>query len=240
MTDEKRREVRDLAREYLARGKSVEWFEALYARARGDASVVPWAEMSPNRNLLAWLDRERIVAGGRALVIGCGLGDDAEELARRGWRVTAFDISPTAIDWCRRRFTGSKVDYVVADLLNTPKDWAGAFDFVLESYTLQALPAALRAEAIVKLPGFLAPGGRLLIICRGRDESDPPGEIPWPLTRSELAPLSDAAGLAIQSFEDFLDEAQTPAVRRFRCVYQRPARRHSSAAMQPHEPRRVK
>jgi hypothetical protein len=39
------------------------------------------------------------------------------------------------------------VDYVVADALAPPAEWAGAFDFVLGSYTLQVLPPGLRAAA---------------------------------------------------------------------------------------------
>jgi SAM-dependent methyltransferase len=221
---DKRSQARALAQQFLAAGKPLDWFEALYAAAGGDESAIPWADMWPNPNLLAWLDREPVAARGRGLVVGCGLGDDAEELARRGWTVTAFDISPTAIDWCRRRFSRSKVNYVVADLLNPPSAWEGQFDFILESYTLQALPPQTRAIAIRRLPPLLAPGGTLLIICRGRGDDDPLGEIPWPLSPSELAPLMRESKLLQRSFEDFVEDVGTDtATRRFRVAYQRPA-----------------
>jgi SAM-dependent methyltransferase len=224
MNEADRNQVRALAETFLTRGKPLEWFDVLYASAGGNAQAIPWADQRPNHNLVTWLDREHVAARGRALVIGCGLGDDAEELARRGWNVTAFDIAPTAVTWCRRRFPGSKVDYTVADLLDPPQRWKGAFDFVLESYTLQAIPAAPRAKGIARLPGLLAPGGKLLIICRGRDENDPPGDIPWPLLRSELSPLAREFELSEESFEDYLDPGvgQEPPTRRFRAVYQRP------------------
>jgi len=35
--------------------------------------------------------------GGRALDLGCGLGDDTLWLARQGWQVTAVDVSTTAV-----------------------------------------------------------------------------------------------------------------------------------------------
>src|SRR5437016_4070207 len=89
-----------LAEKALAKGDITGWFDELYTAASGNASLIPWADENPNRYLLEWLDRkgDRPVAptiGKKAIVIGCGLGDDAEELSRRGFEVTAFDISET-------------------------------------------------------------------------------------------------------------------------------------------------
>jgi len=48
---------------------------------------VPWAALEPRPALLEWLDRDPPVHGAAALVVACGLGDDAEELASdRGHR----------------------------------------------------------------------------------------------------------------------------------------------------------
>ena len=218
MTD--RDQVRGLAHKHIAAGDPLGWFEPLYASASNDAATIPWAKLAPNSNLVRWLDGRAVTPGGRALTVGCGLGDDAEELARRGFRVTAFDLAPTAIEWCRRRFPRSAVAYAVADLLNPPREWRGAFDFVLESYTLQAMPARLREAAMRSLAGFLKPGGQLLVICRGRSPDEPEGDLPWPLTRPELNNLSQGAGLVEREFDDFLDD-EDPPVRRFRCVYTR-------------------
>lgn len=213
-----RRQARKLARDHLERGDALGWFEVLYAASGGDANMIPWADRVPNRHLVRWLEEKRIEGVGmRALVVGCGLGDDAEELARRGFDVVAFDISPTAIEWCRRRFPESSVGYVEADLLNPPDSWDHTFDFVLESYTLQSLPPHLRGETIRDLPRFLAPGGTLLVICRGRDPEDGCGSMPWPLTKDELAAFR-SQGLDEVRFEDFQDD-EDPPVRRFRVEY---------------------
>jgi SAM-dependent methyltransferase len=216
-----REQVSELAKKHLAAGDATGWFEKLYSQAAGEAGSIPWADLKPNPNLLAWLDRERPSTAGRALVVGCGLGDDAEELARRGWKVTAFDISPTAIAWCRKRFSQTPVDYQPADLLAPPASFRRAFDFVFESYTLQALPAEVRPRAIASAADFVAPSGRLLVICRGRDSSEPVNGPPWPLSREDLAPLVREHGLIERSFEDYLDEDDDPPARRFRIVYQR-------------------
>ena len=212
--------ARSLAQAHLSRGDALGWFEALYASAANDASAIPWADLKPNRNVTTWLDARPPPARGRAMVVGCGLGDDAEDLARRGFDVTAFDVATSAIDWCRQRFPRSPVRYTVADLLAPPAAWDGAFDFVLESYTLQVLPPDLRPPAMRSLVRFLAPAGELLLVCRGRDPGEPPGQMPWPLTREELTQWTVAAGLKEQSFEDYLDGEQLP-VRRLRAVFRR-------------------
>jgi SAM-dependent methyltransferase len=213
--------VRALAERHIAAGDPTGWFEALYASAGQDTSAIPWADRGPNPNLVQWLDRNSPPAGTRALVVGCGLGDDAEELARRALSVTAFDVAPSAVRWCGRRFPHSGVSYVVADLLDPPAAWRGAFEFVLESYTLQALPAPTRHAAMAKLATLVAPGGTLLVICRAREPHNPAGAAPWPLTRDELHALVSEGSLVETTFEDYLDVTEDPPVRRFRCAYRR-------------------
>jgi hypothetical protein len=134
-----------------------------------------------------------------------------------GFETTAFDVAPSAIRAAEQRFPESRVQYVTADLLNPPADWTGRFDFVLESYTLQALPREVRPQAIRGLAGLVRKNGMILLIARGREEDDPEGLMPWPLTRSELDQFA-ALGLREQSFEDYLDEA-SPQMRRFRAVF---------------------
>ena len=220
MPDQERATARELARRHMADGDPTGWFEVLYATAEGDSSIIPWADLSPNPNLVSWLEEQGAVGSGHmALKIGCGLGDDAEELSRRGFDTTAFDISPTAIAWCRRRFPNSSVRYGAADLLRPPGEWGRGFDLVLESYTLQVLPPELREEAARRVADFVAPNGILLVIARGREPGESEGSMPWPLTRQEMAVFKDA-GVAELRFEDYMDD-ESPPVRRFRAAYRR-------------------
>ncbi len=140
---------------------------------------------------------------GRALKVGSGLGDDAEELTRRGCETTAFDISQSAVTRSRVRFPDSAVSYHVADLFSAPPDWQGKFNFVLESYTLQVLPTDLCVEVIQCIASFVAPGGTLLVITRGRDADESGGKMPWPLTKEEIA-IFRTHGLKEISFEDYM------------------------------------
>jgi SAM-dependent methyltransferase len=214
-----RTRARALAAEALARNDLVGWFEPLYAAAARGEATVPWDDRVPNPHVVAWLDRESPPPG-RALDVGTGRGDTAEALAVRGHRVVAFDVSPSAIDQARRRFPASAVRWAVADVLSPPAEWDAAFDLVVECYTLQVLPPSARGRVIDALRRFVAPGGTLLVVARGREPDEPAGEMPWPLTRAEVEAVADA-GLALVALEDFRD-AEEPPVRRFRATFRRP------------------
>lgn len=211
-----------MAAEAIARGDATGWFEDLYREAGGAWDRIPWADLAPNPYLIQWLDaQDAVSSGSTCLVVGCGLGDDAEALTARGWDVVAFDVAATAIDACRARFPASTVQWVVADALAPPPAWHGRFDLVFESYTLQVLPREARAVATAALAATVAPGGHLLVLCRAREPHEPEGQLPWPLTRAELDAF-ESHGLHPVSLESFLD-AEDPPVRRFRALYTRRA-----------------
>jgi SAM-dependent methyltransferase len=214
MTDRAR--ARALARESIGKGDAVGWFERLYAEAACGTAVVPWADLAPNPHVVEWLDRE-VPPPGQVLDVGCGLGDTAEDLRRRGHAVVAFDVSATAVDEARRRFPESAVDYRVLDLFHLPDSLDAGFDLVVECYTLQVLPPDARAIAIASLRRIVAPGGILLVVARGRESEEPKGEMPWPLTRAEIDAIATPS-LRLQRFEDFLDD-EDPPVRRFRAAF---------------------
>jgi SAM-dependent methyltransferase len=218
-TEGERSRARALCAEHAARGDHLGWFETLYREAHDRGSVIPWADLIPNPHLVEWHQRGGIdLRGLQCLKVGCGLGDDAEYLASAGGEVVAFDIAPTAIDGCRRRFPQSSVRYLAIDLFDAPSSWGGCFDFVLESYTLQVLPPQARREALERISGWVAPGGVLLVICRARQANESRGEMPWPLVREELT-VAEEMGLVEDSFEEF-DDRDEP-VRRFRAEYHR-------------------
>ncbi len=221
MTDSRSR-VHELSSESYQKGDYTGWFENLYAEAAGNPDVIPWAERGMNYCLSDWIEQSNVVVQNRrVLVVGCGLGDDAEYLAKLGAKVTAFDLSPTAIDWCHQRFPDSKVNYQVVDLFIAPADWKLSFDLVVEIYTIQALPANIRPNAIDCISNFVAPNGKLLVVCRGRDPKVPAGDNPpFALTQDELTRFT-TTGLTQVSFEDFIDNLESGSPRRFRIVYQR-------------------
>jgi SAM-dependent methyltransferase len=146
----------------------------------------------------SWLDQPGLdVTGVDAVVVGCGLGDEAAELARRGCRVTAFDVSPTAVTWARERFPGLDVEWRVVDLLALPADLVGAFGLAVEVRTIQSLDPADRDLGMQAVASLLGPGGwlvaTLLLATSDQVARDWQGP-PWAVAPSELAAYR-AAGL---------------------------------------------
>jgi SAM-dependent methyltransferase len=99
---------------------------------------------------------------GQALDVGCGEGADALWLARRGWQVTAVDISRIALQRAAATATDitGRVAWTRADLTITPPP-ARAFDLVSAQYF--PLPRQPDHTAPRGLLDAVAPGGTLLI-----------------------------------------------------------------------------
>ncbi len=200
----------------LRAGDPTGWFEQLYAEAEQGRAVIPWDRGGPHPLLVEWADAQPPPeAGQRALVVGCGPGSDAAFLAGLGWTVTGFDIAPSAIAAARRRFTDAAIDFQVADVLQPPADWTAAYDLVLESYTVQALPVALRPTVISRVRALVARGGRLLVLAAAEDQHLDAGP-PWPLTRADVESFADD-GLETMRIEDL----RTADVRRWRAQFRR-------------------
>jgi SAM-dependent methyltransferase len=196
------------------------WFEPLYAAAEAGDAVVPWHSGAPSPLLVEWTATRALDGrGARAVVVGCGLGDDAEHVATLGFETVAFDIAPTAVRGARRRFPDSAVDYVVADLLDLPPGWRAAFDLVVEVITVQALPDPPRAQAIANVASLVAPAGTLIVISGARDADDAVDGPPWPLTRAEVEAFA-TGGVEAVRIEDLRGQPE-PWSWRWRAEFRR-------------------
>ena len=206
-----------LAAQSLAAGDATGWFEKLYAEAEAGTAIIPWDSGSATALLVEWAEPAR--TGHRALVVGAGLGRDAEFVAGLGYATTAFDISETAVRLARARYPQSEVTYVVADLFALPESWRHGFDLVVESNTVQALPRDLRARATAAVADLVAPGGTLLVLAAAAAERTDDGP-PWPLTRAEVDGFA-AGGLTGTSVEQ-VPHPDDRLRLRWRAVFRRP------------------
>ena len=199
------------------------WFEPLYRAAEAGEATVPWDDHAASPLLVEWAAARGVRGEGRpAIVVGCGLGDDAEHVASLGFRTVAFDIAPTAIAGARRRFPDSAVQYVVADLLDLPAEWRNAFDLVVEHITVQALPEPPRGAAIACVASLVAAGGTLLVISGARSEDEPADGPPWPLVRAEVESFA-TGGLDVVAIEEVAAGRDRPWSRSWRAEFRRPS-----------------
>ena len=141
------------------------------------AQAAEWDAKYSERDGTMWSGRPngRLVAEvadltpGGALDVGCGEGADAIWLARRGWTVTAIDVSDLAV--CRAReaagLAGTAVEWVCGDALQTPFT-ARSFDLVSMQYP--ALPKAAGEAAVRTLLDTVRPGGLLLAVYHDLDD----------------------------------------------------------------------
>jgi SAM-dependent methyltransferase len=147
-----------------------------------------WDLGEPAPALVDWLD-----AGGRfepaparIAVPGAGRGHDARLLARRGYRVTAFDFAEAAVVEARRLAAAEAVELAVEqrDVFALAHDHAGAFDGVWEYTCFCAIDPDRRDEYARVLHAILRPGG-LLLACFFplRDGTGGP---PFPVSRGDI------------------------------------------------------
>ncbi|MEO8274485.1 MAG: class I SAM-dependent methyltransferase [Chloroflexota bacterium] len=217
---ETRARAREIAAKFAEQGDALGWFEALYKESAGNNELIPWADLEPNRFFRAWAEKAALKGDGKpALVIGCGLGDDARYLYDLGFKVTAFDISPTAVEWARKLHKDTDIVFEVADLFQPDSGWMGAFDFVLEVYTIQPLPLDMRPSVIDAIAAFVAEDGRLVVVTRGREDDEEPVDLPWALSRRDLARFSQN-GLTQVELTMMMGDEEEP-VPRFIVEYRR-------------------
>jgi SAM-dependent methyltransferase len=219
-SDDPDADARRFAHESVAAGDPTGWFDRLYAAAADGQAIVPWDRGAGHPMFLQWAEAAPLHGDGlRAVVVGCGTGENAEYLAKQGFDTIAFDISPAAVRMAQERFPHSPVDYLVADLLDVPVGWRHAFDLVVEIFTVQSLPPTLHAPAIINTGLLVRPGGTLLVVAAAADT--PPEQDagpPWSLTRDEVTAFA-SGGLDLVGLEDL--PGPVPGNRRWRAEFRR-------------------
>jgi SAM-dependent methyltransferase len=133
---------------------------------------------NPNLHLVAEAEG---LAPGKALDAGAGEGADAIWLARRGWRVTAVDISTVALERAAVNADqagpdiAGRISWSQGDL-NKWEPPRRAYDLVSTQYL--HVPLDARIPLFDRLASAVAPGGTLLIV--GHHPSDLETTVPRP------------------------------------------------------------
>jgi SAM-dependent methyltransferase len=139
-----------------------EW-EEIYGRH--PLEELPWERGKP-REALVEVVEAGLVAPGKALDTCCGAGTNDIYLARKGFAVSAMDISPTAVGLAEEtaRRAGVEIDFRVGSFLDLPHA-SSVFDFVLDSGCFHHVQPQDREQYISEVRRVLGPGGKYLLIC---------------------------------------------------------------------------
>lgn len=126
------------------------------------------------------------LAPGAALDLACGAGRNALYLAERGWRVTAVDGSPIALEHLRKRARAKRLslDIRLADLER------GEFQLPANSCDLLLDILYLQRDLIPAIRAAVRPGG-VAIATALLATSDQPQGTPIRAARGELRALFD-------------------------------------------------
>jgi len=131
------------------KSSSVEFFDKQFRRqvAERDFSLNPFEKaILP----LLW---------GDILDLGCGLGNLAVAAAAAGFRVTALDASPTAVDHLRHRAAAENLAITAREADLQEMDLQGDFDCVVAIGLLMFFPEESARRGLGKIKGLVRPGG---------------------------------------------------------------------------------
>ena len=156
--------------------------------AAGKSSVEFWEERyraretpSTGRPNAILADIAEPLEPGRALELGCALGDDANWLAERGWQVVGVDVSATAVERAAARATqlgqSDRASFQQHDLAATFPE--GEFDLV-SAVHFQSPVDFDRPSVLRRAAAAIAPGGLIVLIDHGTHSGKPDYVAPTP------------------------------------------------------------
>ena len=133
------------------------------------------------REFPAWIehiiDNRQILPGASILDIGCGSGFLSAELSRRGFSLTGFDFSDTAVKRALERFgeTEGVLKFFTADATKE-LPFQDQYDIAIDRGTLHTIPMENREGYANIISNTLKSGGVLFIMYAAKIARKLPGE----------------------------------------------------------------
>ena len=125
-----------------------------------------WFAETPSPIVYDTIRKFGILPTEKLLEIGCGEGRDAHFLLNRGYDLLATDISPAAVEFCRREAPEYTDSFQVMDCLDT--DCSDRFDFIYAIAVVHMLvPDADRSKFYRFIREHLTKSGIALICSMG-------------------------------------------------------------------------
>ena len=151
---------------------------------------MPWYHPDLDRDFDRAIEALNI-APGRVLDLGTGPGTQAIAMAKRGFDVTATDVSETAVEKARLRAKseGVEVEFLQDDILESRLE--KTFDLILDRGCFHVLEPTDRGRYIETVHRLLAEGGLLFLKCFSRLE--PGEEGPYRFSPAEIRRLFESS-----------------------------------------------
>jgi SAM-dependent methyltransferase len=167
---------------------SADLFESVYRGESVYGKRPPW-EIDRPQSAFVTIEEAGLVRGA-VLDPGCGTGESSLYLASKGYEVTGFDFSPTAIDIARRKAAERGLDVTFeVDSVFEPTRIDGRYDTVVDSGTARMFDSEALATYAAVLHRLCRPGAAAYVLgisdhgmdyltARLSEEFDVPSEVP--------------------------------------------------------------
>jgi len=140
-----------------------EHFEEIY---KGNPEEIPWNNERPPELLVELVDSGQVKQG-RALDLGCGLGNYVTWLAGKDFDVVGVDASHAAIRIAEQNARRKKVKckFLVGDVTGSWADFGTGFDFVYDWGLLHHIMPEDRNKYVENVYKVLKPWGKYVSLC---------------------------------------------------------------------------
>lgn len=151
--------------EHLTYYDEIEYWKDVYKNkikfaSKKDSTVIPWDIKDVDPSLVEILDQFNLT-NGELLELGCGTGYDSNYLARRGFNVTAIDISEDAIQISKENNKNLDIKFVVGDFFTDIPD--NQYDIVYDRGFLHNYKNRL-SDIFEKLNDVMSENGKFIAI----------------------------------------------------------------------------
>ena len=147
--------------------------------ANGSDDVLSAARAKPAARMLTdWLPRLDL-HGGVALDLGCGVGAEAEYLAKNGFMVDAIDKSETVVKTAKERTSGLTVEVIQGDF----REFALRPGYYALAVAVNSLPFVPKEECRTLLQSVqesIKPGGAVILSVYGPEHA-------WANSRADMS-----------------------------------------------------
>ena len=164
------------------------------------------------QSLVAHLIAPNVNTATHVLEIAPGHGRWTEHLIARAGHVTAVDLSPNCIAFCKERFSSAtNVDYFVTDGTSLPPDASASINFVWSFDAFVHMDRDVIGAYLKEIARVLKPGGTSIIHHSNVADIDTHTQAKaegWraPMTAALFTELAQAAGLKVVSQFVYWDE----------------------------------